>query len=149
MIPLSPCSDTVRVVPRRGRGAFTLLEVLLALTIFFMVAFAILELTTQSLAMARAIQIKEPNAGLVATMVLQAEELTEGAESGTFDDLVPGLYPDWEWSTDTLEVGSNGLWRVDITVHRDARGKGPATVTMPILIYDPLSPPGSATGGGL
>lgn len=133
--------------PRR-RAAFTLLEVLVAFTIFFMFAFAILELTTRSLAMARAIQEREPDAGLVASMIVQTNQLIEGAESGTFDDVVPGLYPDWEWSSETLEVGSNGLFRVDLTVYRDKRGKGPATVTMPLLLYRPESPPGSATGGG-
>ncbi|HEU0009568.1 MAG TPA: hypothetical protein VFT34_07120, partial [Verrucomicrobiae bacterium] len=35
--------------PRRPRGAFTLLEVTVACAIFFMVAFAILELVTRSL----------------------------------------------------------------------------------------------------
>lgn len=130
-----------------SQRAFTLLEVIVACAIFFIFAFAVLEMTTRSLTAARAIQQREPDAGLVASMISLTNKLVEGTESGDFEDLYPGMYPGWHWTTDVLEVSSNGLFRVQIVVHREAR-RGPAMTAMEIFLYRPLSPPGSATGGG-
>ena len=52
----------------RFHSAFTILEVIVACTIFFMVAFAILELVTRSLAAAKAIQRREPDPGIIMAM---------------------------------------------------------------------------------
>jgi len=45
----------------RGAVAFTLLEVIVACAIFFMCAFAVLQLVTRGLSAARSIQQREPN----------------------------------------------------------------------------------------
>jgi hypothetical protein len=132
---------------RAGQRAFTLLEVIVAFTVFFIFAFAVLEMTTRTLAAARVIQQREPDAGLVASMISLTNKLVEGTDSGDFEDLYPGMYPGWHWTSDVLEVSSNGLFRVQIVVHREAR-RGPAMTAMEIFLYRPLSPPGSATGGG-
>lgn len=132
---------------RYGLSAFTLLEVLVACTIFFMVAFAILELVTNSLAAARSLQQREPDAGVLAAALSLTNQLLEGSESGDFEDLYPGLYPGYSWSREIIEVSSNSLFRVDFAVYGTS-GKRRATETrMSVLMYRPGSPPGSATKG--
>jgi len=128
-------------------SAFTLLEVIVACTIFFMVAFAVLELVTRSLAMARSLQEKEPDAGILAESLTLTNQLEEGTDSGDFEDLYPKLYKDYRWERNVTEIGSNGLFQVDFIVYRDAAGKGTKPTTMSILMFRPGSKPGSATKG--
>lgn len=132
---------------RRGAG-FTLLEVIVAFAIFFMVAFSVLELTTRSLASARALQQREPDPGLIAAMLSLTNQLIEGVVQGDFEEIYPGEYPNWRWATDIQEVWSNGLFRADIVVFRDAK-HGPAQAELSVLFYRPDSPPGKASTGGL
>lgn len=119
----------------------------MACAIFFMVAFAVLEMVTRGLAAARVLQQREPDNGMVAAMLSLTNKIEEGMESGDFEDLYPGLYPGWHWESQLLEVSSNGLFQADIVLYRESK-KGPAMTTMSILLYRPESPPGSASGGG-
>jgi len=132
---------------RRGLSAFSLLEVLVACTIFFMVAFAVLELVTRSLAAVRSLQQREPDPGVLAAVLSLTNQLVEGSESGDFEDTYPGLYRDYTWSRDVIEVSSNSLFRVDFAVYSNTRKKGPTESRMSVLMYRPGSPPGSATKG--
>jgi hypothetical protein len=132
---------------RSGAG-FTLLEVIVAFAVFFLVAFSILELTTRSLAAARSLQEHEPDTGLIAAMLSLTNKFEEGFQSGDFEDLYPGMYAGWHWASDVTEVWSNGLFRADIVVHRDVK-KGPAVSTLSVLFYRPDSPPGKASTAGL
>lgn len=135
-----------RRVPRSGLSAFTLLEVIIACAVFFMVAFSVLQLVTSSLAAARSLQQREPDAGLLASAFSLTNKLVEGVEEGNFEDLYPGLYPGYRWARSVTEVSSNSLFQVDFVVYRLSK-KGPAETTMSILMYRPGSPPGSASGG--
>jgi len=129
---------------------FTLLEVIIACAIFFMFAFAVLELVTHGLAAARALEIHEADPGLVAAMASIPQQLEEGEQSGDFEDLFPGIYPDYRWVASTNEVGSNGLFQVDIVVTRQqGRKKTPSVSEMSILLFRPGSKPGSASKGGM
>lgn len=127
--------------------AFTLLEVIVACAIFFMVGFSILEMVTRGLAAARSLQQREPDAGLVAAPLTLTNQLIEGSESGDFEDFYPGLYQGYTWSRDVMEVGSNGLFQVDLYIYPDQKGrkKNAEPTKMSILMYRPGSPPGSAT----
>jgi prepilin-type N-terminal cleavage/methylation domain-containing protein len=128
---------------------FTLLEVIVACAIFFMVAFAVLELVTRGLAAAKALQQREPDAGLLAAALSLTNKLEEGTMSGNFEDLAPGLYPGYSWARDAYEVGSNGLFQVDFVVIRQSgKGHGPSETKMSILMYRPGSQQGSRFGGG-
>src|SRR5256885_1098652 len=82
------------------QNAFTLLEVIIASAIFFMAAFAILQLVTTGIAQAKALQQREPDAGMLAATLSLTNQLEEGAESGDFEDLAPGLYRDYRWARD-------------------------------------------------
>src|SRR5262245_43320061 len=90
--------------------AFTLLEVIIACAIFFMAAFAILELVTTGLAQARALEQREPDAGMLAATLSITNQLVEGADSGDFEDVAPGLYREYRWARDINEVSSNSLF---------------------------------------
>jgi hypothetical protein len=133
----------------RQEIAFTLLEVIIACAIFFMCAFAILGVVTSGLSAARRMQVKEPDVGLVASMLCLSNILTEGTVSGDFELLFPKLYSGYTWQADILEVGSNSLFQVDIRMFGSSRGRrGPAESQAQIQLYRPGSPPGSASKGG-
>lgn len=131
-------------------SGFTLLEVMIACAIFFLCAFAILGVVTQGLAGARALQTKEPDAGLLAAALLTTNRLhlEEGVESGDFEDLYPGVYPGYSWTRESVEKYSNGLWEVTFTIVKGGRGKrAGAESRTTTYIYCPTCPPGSATKG--
>lgn len=60
------------------RRAFTLLEVMIACFVFFMVAFSVLELTTRSLAAAKAIKKPRIDPGMLAALVSTNQIFEEG-----------------------------------------------------------------------
>lgn len=125
-------------------ACFTLLEVLIATAIFFMMAFAVLELVTRGLAAAKSLQQREPDAGILAAAMSLTNKIEEGSEAGDFEDIAPGLYPGYSWTRDAYEVGSNGLFQVDFTVvRRSGKGRRPSETTLSVLMYRPGSPTGS------
>ena len=126
--------------------AFTLLEVIIASAIFFIVAFAVLELVATGLVAARKLQLRHPDAGVLASQLIMTNQLVEGSESGDFEAEYPGLYDGYAYQIDTLEVWSNGLFQVDFTIYND-RQRGQSETHMRILCFRPGSPPGSATKG--
>jgi hypothetical protein len=126
--------------------AFTLLEVIVACTLFFMVAFAVLQLVTSGLVAARKLQQREPDFGVLAAELTMTNQLVEGSESGDFEDMFPGLYRGYSWSRDITEVYSNGFFRVDFVIYHDAV-KGAQPRGSSAFFYKPGSPPGSATKG--
>jgi general secretion pathway protein I len=130
-------------IRRRGSShadAFTLVEVMIALGIFFMAMFAILGLVSNSLRNARALQRKTVDCGMVAAELSLTNKLTEGLETGDFGD----LYPDYEWTRDIYEAETNRLFQVDMIVQR--RSGGAVESKMSILLFRPESPPGSMDG---
>jgi hypothetical protein len=96
----------------RSPQAFTLLEVMIAMALFFMSVFAILGVVSQGLGAARSLQSEMPDAGSLAAELLLADRLEEGWEEGDFGD----LYPDYLWRREIVEVATNGLFRVDFTI---------------------------------
>jgi Tfp pilus assembly protein PilV len=129
--------------PSRGH-AFTILEVIIACAIFFIAGFAILELVTTSVASARKLQQREPDAGMVAAVLSLTNKLFEGTESGDFADISGNVYKDYSWTREVYEVGSNGYFQVDFYVFNDRR-RGAEPTRMSARFYRPESPPGSAT----
>jgi len=127
--------------------AFTLLEVIIACSIFFIVAFAILEMVTTSLAQAKALQQREPDAGMLAATLSLTNRMDEGVESGDFEELAPGLYRDYRWTREAYEVSSNGLFQVDFIIYNNSAKKRSAGETkMSILMFRPGSKAGSRFG---
>lgn len=118
-------------------AAFNLIEVMIAMAIFFMAVFAILGMVSNTLRNARALQQSGVDVGMPAAELSLTNRLSEGSDSGDFGD----LYPDYEWSRDVMLVGTNGLFRVDIVV-RGGRGQRPTESRMSILLFRPDSPVG-------
>ena len=127
-------------------GAFTLLETIVACAIFFMVAFAILELVTRSLVAAKALQQRDPDPGIILAALSLTNTFEEGSLSGNYEDIAPGMYPGYRWEAFMQEVGSNGLYQVDvITYNERKRSQNPVTIST--QFFRPGSKPGSASKG--
>lgn len=117
--------------------AFTLLEVMIALALFFMAMFAILQLISGTLRNARALQQNEPDPGMIAAQLALTNVLTEAVESGDFSEWK--IYPGYHWAQDVYSVGSNGLFEADITVSRRV-GRQNVESHLSVLLYRPDSP---------
>jgi hypothetical protein len=135
---------------RRSRStlasAFTLLEVIVACAIFFLVGFAILEMVTRALVAAKSLQNRDPDPGLVAAALSLTNKLEEDCLSGSFEDIAPGLYPGWRYEWCPEEVHSNGMFRVGVIVYNDGAKRRAGPQTLEILLYRPGSPPGKRFG---
>lgn len=122
-----------------GAGGFTLLEVLIAMAVFFIVVVAVLGSVVQSLGAARALQRPQPDFSILASQIALSNVLEEGFESGDFGDL-GAEYNDYTWERQIIEVGSNGFFQVDfIITSSGAKGKSVAE-SMSILMHKPGSP---------
>jgi len=125
--------------------AFTLIEVMIALAIFFMATFAILGVVSRGLAAARSLQVSGPDPSIIAAQLTVTNKLEDGmSESGDFGK----LYPGYSWSYEVYEVASNGLFRVDISVYKKGNYTKQEDSKLSILLYKPegqgtrLSTPG-------
>jgi Tfp pilus assembly protein PilV len=122
---------SVRTQNHRTRAGFTLMEVMIALAIFFAVSFAILGVVSSGLRTAQALRIKRPDATLIAGNLWVTNKLEEGVETGNFGR----LYPDHDWRWDAYEI-TNGFWQVDIDVYqRSDRSKSASQLS--IQMYRP------------
>lgn len=121
---------------RQPQTAFSLLEVMIALGIFFATMFTILALVSGTLRNLRSLQQNEPDPGMVAAQIAATNILTEGTESGDFDK----LYRGYTWDYEIGEV-TNGLFKVDITIHRRVGGRDVPSGAS-VLFYRPASPRG-------
>jgi hypothetical protein len=145
-----PYQDQIPFGARAVRGrrnaappAFTLVEVVIAIGIFCMVAFAVLEMVVTGLGAAHKLQARHADIGMLASELTATNTiLEEGVESGDFGD----FYPDARWERAVTEVGSNGLFQVDFVVYEKI-GKNEAASQMSILLYRPGSPKGRMSGG--
>ncbi len=112
---------------RRAVRAFTLLEVMIAMAIFFMAVFAILGLVSQNLQIARSLSLGEIDVSAVAVelalQTLTNRDMGEGLVSGDFGETYPGA----SWTANLYLVASNagglgpgtsqgGLYQADITI---------------------------------
>ncbi len=129
-----------RARPRRLSG-FSLLEVMIAIGIFFMVAFAVLALVSQCLRQARALETVRSPIGSLASQTVLTNQLQEGIESGDFGD----IFPDHRWRRDVLEAGTNGLYEVVLTVTRSGQSKPEGELTL--YLFRPAGGAGRRPGG--
>ncbi len=123
----------------KNRG-FTILEVLVAVGVFFMCIFAILELTASSLRAARSLSRPVPDIGMLLPDLVLTNRLEEGTESGDFGQAYPGA----RWQREIFLAGSNGLFQVDFTIYENGK-RNPLTSKSSLLLWRPDS---VATVGG-
>jgi hypothetical protein len=118
-------------------AAFTLLEVMIAMAVFFIVVFAVLGIVAQSLGAARALQRPQPDFSILASQVVLSNVLEEGFESGDFGEL-GDEYKGYTWERQIVEVGSNGLFQVDFAIFPSGGGRNHQIVeNMSVLMYKP------------
>ena len=127
----------------RERLAFTLLEVMIALGIFFMAMFTILALVSNTLRNARNLQETEVDPGMLAAQLCLTNRIEEGSESGDFRD-ISEAYRDYTWDRVNTHL-TNALWQVDFVVHHRVGTKA-VDSPLSVLVFSPLSQ--SLPGGG-
>jgi Tfp pilus assembly protein PilV len=132
---MKSCSHIDRRAASRPRTAFTLLEVMIAMGIFFMCIFAILEVVATNLRGARKLQNPPVDVSLIIDDLYQTNKLQEGSDSGDFGDHFPG----YAWSSDTALIGTNGLFQVDFTVTHHGDGNN-SEEHMSVILWRPDSP---------
>ena len=138
-LPRRTDSRSRRLTPE---GAFTLMEVMIAMAIFFMAIFAILSLVSTNIRNAKLLQQSQVDPEMVLGELSLTNKFYEGSESGNFGD----IYPDYEWTRQITQVASNGLFQVDVAVYR--RHGGAANEShISVLFYRPDSPQGMSFGG--
>ena len=137
-----------------GRHSFSLLEVVIAVAIFFTAIFAITQLVSSNLSLVRSLQAKRPDLGTLAGKCLMDTNWVEGVETpydedfGFNDGGYGSLYPEAGWERDWMLVATNvsltnGLHRVDIKL-TETLAQQEAVSKMSILMYRPSgleSPP--------
>ena len=115
------------------RSAFTLLEVMIALGIFFMAMFTILALVSNTLRNARGLRRPQVDAGMAAAIYTATNRFFEGSMSGDFGDVLE----DYSWEAETYEFEdyTNGLLRADIVLIQRGNHGPPDKIS--ILVFDP------------
>tara|TARA_B100001971_G_C18123736_1_gene500842 strand:+ start:43 stop:501 length:459 start_codon:yes stop_codon:yes gene_type:complete len=131
--------------------SFSLLEVVIAVAIFFTAIFAIMQLVSSNLSLVRSLQAKRPDLGTLAGKCLMGGRLAtnwvEGAEAPYDEDFgfneggSAALYPEAGWERDWMLVATNvsltnGLYRADIRL-TETLAQQEAVSIMSILMYRP------------
>jgi type II secretory pathway component PulJ len=130
---------------RSQRRAFTLLEVMIAVGIFFMATFAILGLISTSLANARRLQKPLVDASVLASQLSLTNKLVEGTITGNLADLLGKDYREYNYIEETTEVQTNHLYEVDFVIEN--AGNRQVLSQVNTFMYRPGSDPGSMDGG--
>ena len=133
---------------RRRCRAFSLLEVMIAIGIFFLAVFAILSLVSQSLANARRLQRPLVDASSEMAKWAATNILIEGVYQGSLGDSdhLGKAYSDYSYTTEIIETGSNHLYTVRSVIQLNT-GNREIISDLTELRYAPKSPPGSLDGG--
>ena len=117
------------------------MEVMIAMAIFFMAVFAILELVATNLRNARLLETPRVDCGPTMADLSLATQLEEGTTNGDFGK----LYPGYSWEQDIVAADdvipngdTNGLFHVwYILKHPD----GTVETNLEALMWKPLSKP--------
>ncbi|HEV8544585.1 MAG TPA: hypothetical protein VGR78_19520 [Verrucomicrobiae bacterium] len=131
--------------------AFSLLEVMIALGIFFMCIFGILAVVSRGLQQARALQPIQADARAAIALLSLTNRLEEGPIPPEMIDAYERENPGHTIAGEIYEVATNGLFRIDFSVGGASGGpeKRAIVTESSILLFRPLSPSkrfGGATG---
>ena len=115
----------------RASRAFTLVEVLVAVGIFFMAMFAILGVMSQAMKGAAMLHKTSPTAAMAAAELSMTNKLEDGMQDGDFGD----VYPGYKWMASIEQVCSNGMFKVEVAVKNDNN----ADAVLTTYLYRPES----------
>jgi Tfp pilus assembly protein PilV len=127
--------------------AFTILEVMIALSIFFMCVFAILGLVTRSLNQARNLQPFEIDPLSAIAELTLTNRFEEGPIPPEVIQHFEEEHPGYTVGGTITEVATNGLFQVDLLVGGLSETKHVVTSQSSILIWRPLSGQGARIPG--
>ncbi len=133
--------------PRPAR-AFSLLEVMIAIAIFFVASFAILDLISTSLNNVRRLQRPSVDASPVLATWIATNSWVEGHYHGSLGDenMLGKEYRDFNWDLDIIEIASNHLYLADCVI-TTGNGRRELMSHLTTTGYKPMSPPGTLDGG--
>lgn len=132
---------------RRRRVAFTLMEVMIAIGVFCLGVFAILDVVATVLHGARLLNKPMVDAGVVGSEISQTNAITDGISGlGDLSEFLGETYKGYEYAYTINEVQSNKLYQADIAVTSDSPGK-PVVSKMSILLFRPQSKAGHLDQG--
>ena len=114
-----------------GSAGFTLIEVMIALGIFFMATFAILAMVSNILRNARGLQRPQVDAGMAAAIYVNTNRFSVGSVSGDLNDSLP----DYSYEIGTDEFATNGLLQAEVVLRRHGGHQTPDSIN--ILVFDP------------
>jgi hypothetical protein len=122
--------------------AFSLLEVMFALGIFFMCIFGILAVVSRSLQQARALQPIQADARSAIALLSLTNRLEEGPLPPEMIEAYERENPGHTIAGEVYEVATNGLFRIDFSVGGASGGpeKRAVVTESSILLFRPLSP---------
>jgi hypothetical protein len=103
--------------------AFTLLEVMIAVAIFFMATFSILALVSRCLAQARSLQPMQVDANMVVAELSLTNRLEEGPIPDEIIKHFQHLYPDYTCEGTITEIRTNKLFEIQVRVAGVTAGK--------------------------
>src|SRR5439155_22127603 len=112
----------------------SLLEVMFALTIFFLAIFTILGSVSRSLGAAPSLQQNLPDISALVADLMLTNKVEEGTGGGDFGDLFPG----YTWTGNTNQIATNGLFQIDFVI-RSVKGRQPVEWTNSIYLWRPDS----------
>ena len=127
------------------RGGFSLLEVMIAIGVFFLAVFAILGLVSSSLENVRRLQRPLVDAGAVASWLSVSNKFVEGTYTVNLGDVLGDAYSRYNCTYDVQEVEPNKLFQVGYIV-QSRTGNHEIIASMTNLFYSPQSPAGSLDG---
>ena len=138
---------TLKTGPRRGREsrAFSLLEVMIAIGIFFMAVFAILGLVSSSLENVRRLQRPAVDASPVSGFLLMTNIFVENVYEADLGDFLGNAYKGYQVTYAIQEVNSNHWYQVDFIVQGPDRDRAVIS-KMTAMYYKPKSPAGTFDG---
>ena len=126
--------------------AFTLLEVMIAVAIFFMATFSILALVSRCLAQARSLQPMQVDANMVVAELSLTNKLEEGPIPDDIIKRFQHLYPDYTCDGTITEVRTNGLFEIQVRVAGVTAGRHLLENKTTNLLFRPLSTAGRRFG---
>ncbi len=132
--------------PKAARRGFSLLEVMVAVAVFFVGSFAILSLVSQSLSNAQRMKRPLVDASAILSQISLTNQVIEGDYSGNLGDVMGKDYDQFNWQGAITEIRSNHLYSADFFIFDRRNPRQPVAQTS-TLFFRPQSPPGSMDGG--
>lgn len=124
-----------------NRRAFTLLEVMIAVALFFMATFSILALVSRSVAQARALAPVSIDPSAVAAELSLTNRLTEGPIPPEYIQSFEHMYPGHTCTGFITEIATNGLFKVELMVGTVGASGRAVVSKSEILLFRPMSQP--------